>query len=736
MLAKLEQAKASEETIKVSYTTVLFSGSSGVGKTSLLNKLNKRTVDRFHDSSGIAKSKHSICIKSTVVIKSAERMQWVDFDHQSLISQLHERVQNLQPKSSNLASQPKKIKLSDLKYDAQFLLSSSTVSSSPKDYTPNILESENVISKEFHVEKANLVELDIVKADSSNIPPFGDIWDIINFLDTGGQPEFVNLLPAVRSSVGLTFIVFNLSKSLNSLVHVEHNVRGDPSFEPYNLDCTNLEFIKHLMVSLENFNRNVTSSLKSIKREEGGNASKICYVGTHALNISEREIEEIDDKLSSIASELELHQLSFWSSPNETLNRLFPIDMFPLDKEKELLFEQITESIRNKIQKLVQGRDYYEVPITWFIFLLKIQRKCTEENISYISYQKAVGVWMDSDSNENESRPKSYSVGQYENVSRNRSIVHNILLFFHFMGMLFYYHEVKEICDFIFIDRQWLFNKLTKLVDIKFTKAYNKCDIDADDLKRFTNEGRLNINIINNLNIDLQGIQALQFISLLKYLSIIAPISLEQNEYFMPCVLPSFSSCEKSLDLDSCYGTIQHMPLLVRFKNGPMPHGFFCHLIVELFKNLPTDWFLPFNSTSKQQHIYNNLITFPTTSGHAVMLFYKTGHLEIQVRHVESQPNAIHCDVRHKVDNVLQVVCDQFQINAEQLCYGFYCNCEDNKHFAKLNELISPTKYINCGYGTIKLTKDHLVWLQVLIMRVMSFSYKAYCSLHLNIIQN
>ena len=41
-----------------------------------------------------------------------------------------------------------------------------------------------------------------------------------------------------------------------------YNVNGDPSFKPYYLDCTNLEFIKRLMVSSEIFNKNVSSSLK------------------------------------------------------------------------------------------------------------------------------------------------------------------------------------------------------------------------------------------------------------------------------------------------------------------------------------------------------------------------------------------------------------------------------------------------------------------------------------------
>ena len=67
--------------------------------------------------------------------------------------------------------------------------------------------------------------------------------------------------------------------------------------------------------------------------------------------------------------------------------------------------------------------------------------------------------------------------------TRKKSDVHNILLFFHFMGMLFYYHEVEGLCDFVIIDRQWLFEKLSELVEIKFTKGYNKKDINPDDVE-------------------------------------------------------------------------------------------------------------------------------------------------------------------------------------------------------------------------------------------------------------
>ena len=697
MLKKLEQAKANKETLKVSYTTVLFTGSSGVGKTTLLNKLNKQQLNRHHHSTGVVESKHTICVKTTAVVKSTEGLQWIDLDYDSMIRHLNKYLLNLRLSVS----------LSALSR----LIPRLFRGSSSKENATNTKRSKSQVKKnKVDIAKADEVAIDIAKADSSNAPLLGDVWDIINFLDTGGQPEFVNILPAVSSSIALTFIIFNLSEGLDSLVHVKHNVRGEPSFEPYHLDCTNLEYIKRLMVSSENFNKTITPSLKNIQREEGGNDSKICYVGTHAVGLSEVEIQEIDSQLSSVAKELELQQRSFWSSPKEPLKRLFPVDMFPDDKES---FEDIIEDIRDNIQKQVQRRNYYEVPITWFTFLLKLQKLCNVKNISYISYQEAVGVWNEENVSENELRKKLDHGNQHENVSRESSDVHNILLFFHFMGMLFYYYKVEGMCDFVFVDRQWLFEKLTELVEIKFTKSYNKKDVSAEDVEKFTMEGRLSINIIKNLKIDLQGIEPLHFINLLDHLNIIAPLDTTHRDYFMPCVLPSFTLIKSTEfnELDKCYGNIQHAPLLVGFKNGPMPHGFFCHLIVELFKNLPKGWRLPSLPTPEMQHVYNNLTTFPTANGHSISVLYRIGYLEIQVRSKKAQPIIIHYEVQCRLDRALRKVADHLQLNNELLCYGFYCKCKD-KHFAKLND-VAPAENFFCKYGPVEMREDHRVWLQV-----------------------
>ena len=560
----------------------LIFGSYDVGKTTLLNK---ESLNRHYHSTGVAKSKHTICIKTTAIVKPAGGLQWT-YD-----LYLNKYLYSLTVPSS-VSGKNTRNKLQN--FVAQAFRRSPKPSPVPKDNTPNKSKDTKKAFKESKVgidnPKSDLVTADIAKADSSKTPSLGDVWDIINFLDTGDQPEFVNILPVVSNSVALTCIVFNASKNLDSLVHVQHSVNGDLSFKPYCLDCTNLELIKYLMVSSENFNNNSTAllRLKGFHREDSQNHSKICYVGTHVPDVSKEEIQETDDQLSSI------------------------------------------------------------------------------------------------------------------------------VLYFHFMEMLFYYHKVEGLCDLVFIDRQWLFEKLTELVEIKFTKGSNKKDVNTEDVELFTREGKLNININDNLKINLKGIQPLYFIHLLDHLNIIAPIDSKLKDYFMPCVLPCFlpESAEKFSNSDTFYGNIQQAPLLMGVRNGPMHHGF-CHLFDELLRNLHRSWDSHLLSTSRMRHVYNSFITFLINSGHVVSLFYKIGYLEIQVRHKQSQPTFIHYNVGCGLDKALRKVSDHLKLNIKLLCYGFYCNCKKITHFAKLKDLTSPTEYIHCDYSNTELTENYRVWLQV-----------------------
>ena len=61
---------------------------------------------------------------------------------------------------------------------------------------------------------------------SENIPK---TWDLFTLLDTGGQPEFINMLPAINTSTAITFVVLNLSHGkefLRSSVKAQYKHKG------------------------------------------------------------------------------------------------------------------------------------------------------------------------------------------------------------------------------------------------------------------------------------------------------------------------------------------------------------------------------------------------------------------------------------------------------------------------------------------------------------------------------
>ena len=56
--------------------------------------------------------------------------------------------------------------------------------------------------------------------------PSEKVWDMLTFIDTGGQPQFISMLPAVNNFAMVTFIVHKITGGKNSLaekVVVKHN---------------------------------------------------------------------------------------------------------------------------------------------------------------------------------------------------------------------------------------------------------------------------------------------------------------------------------------------------------------------------------------------------------------------------------------------------------------------------------------------------------------------------------
>ena len=468
-------------------------------------------------------------------------------------------------------------------------------------------------------------------------------------------------------------------KSLDEPVKVIHKVNGIESYEPYDLHYTNLDLIKLLMALSKGSCINTKLPLSLIQQNnKNTNTSYRCCVGTHADKVTTAEIQEIERKLKDTVDELKCKRF-LWEL---NANVIFPVDNTTAGNKDE---DKNASIIRKEIQGLVENSNVYDVPITWLILLLEMQKFCSQRKFDFLTFSQVVEI------------RKAGALAQDEKEMKDA------LMLFHLMGVLLYYHDVTGMRQYVIINHQWLFEKLASLISLTFERERK----DYESIRKFKDEGILNISLIEKIRLE-ANLKTGCFIALLEHLKILA--KLDAENYFMPCVLCNLFTANRNFKED---GELQHDPLIVHFVDNPLPQGFFCCMVVEICQKLPNNW-------ERDEKAYNNYITFNTSNtGHSISIIDKLGHLIIEIRSYEISSPAIHYNVKEFLTNdVFEVVCNHLQIDYQQLCYGFLCtNCPKGRasEILSLSKKLNPDQnWLTCSYckKKTKLGDSHLIWLQ------------------------
>lgn len=511
-----------------------------------------------------------------------------------------------------------------------------------------------------------------------------DVWDVLTLLDTGGQPQFINMLPAINNSVMLTFIVHNLQEELSSNIIVKYGYeKPEKSFPPYKLDYSYLDFIKTLISVRKSSIVQVPEKLrgKNIELKNIDDNSYLSLVGTHSDCVKEDKISEVNQTLSDIIVKGK-HKHVWQDSAG---NHMFAVDNRSSGDEN--YEDQAAELIRKNIFELLQKREIYDVPITWVLLELEIRRKC--QNKSYIYFKDILDMCTESDLNMNEQE------------------IISALQFFHLLGVLLYFKELKDVCDIVITDLKWLFNNLTNIVCCTFDN-HNK--IFPDGYLKFKNNGLLTEEFINHTDLRLDNISVEYFIELLKFLKIIVPVKPDnfcpKNSYFMPCLLPY------SLHKQDEFPCEHVKPLQIQFKSlNTLPRGAFCFLIVQLFqRNSELNFKVKWTKDKNDPQIFSNLVTFYTNTTYCLTLIDRFFYLEVQIYQqlAESKPHS--CNIYFQVKNIimesLKEVCKQMRLQYSDICFGFNCHCE---YMAIVTDC---KEWIDCSYHRHKLPERNLVWFE------------------------
>ena len=676
---------------------MFFTGSGAAGKTSFINLLLKRKFNKDHHSTNVVHTDHAVSFKKAVLHGSTSEVTWTEFDLELEISCLRSLLlpANLAtPENPSLATEMLPSQSFTEEVHPSKPLASIDQYKSPKPQ-------QSAIKRWFtglfvsSVNSSSLSTFDnIIDSESPKHITYqpGEVLSIITLLDTGGQPEYIHLLPTINIYPTVTFVIHDLSKSLGDQVLVEYSELGKHVFTPYHLSYSNLDMIKLLMSAANDSVERPTTNIPQLVTTPGSNKkSYICLVGTHADKVSKRKVVETERELSTLVNMTHC-ETAVWQTDSSKV--LFSVDNTTAGIHNNE--DPVANVVRNKIEMLAKEKDIYELPITWMLLELEIRHVCSKREKPYISFRDCV------------------SVAKERRLMTDAKEVKYVLLYHHMLGVLIYFDEIPGLCDYVIIDHQWWFDKLSNIISITFYKT----SLDHDAVQKLKYQGLLSKGLLQH--VEWKGdIKEEFFLSLLVHMRIIAPVFTrrkEIEEYFIPLILPACDFKKNSKLLDQ-YGHLQGEPLLVHFQSGILPRGLFCSLIVELLQHPPKGWH-PHFSHEGVHHSYSNLISFRLHDGYSLSLLDKVAYLEVQIRHAERESDfgtPVHNRVYNYLVYALTEVCIHLTFDYDRLQYGFVCRCGKgiDNHIAVVPDITPSMHYAECSISSLhllKLDSSHLVW--------------------------
>ena len=659
-LEKYLKAKHDLGSEELKLLKILFFGPPGAGKTTLLSVLLDQTIQSYRESTGVLDRK-------LVQFKVAVQRDVEKAISQWKIVKIEEEILRLR----HIIEEKVKVKQSTLE-------------------NSNRLPDSQVDLK-IDKKLANIYD----EVPHSEDQTFGlqQQYKISNTLmacyDSGGQPEFFDVMPAFISAITGNIMIFDMSKDLHSPLDPEFykngQLQGSTNIKTH---YTGAQLLKTALANIQSYAA-VNSYFGS---------SELLVVGTHLDKCGDTE-DKIRENLHT-AEEI-IHDVLRDCSGISVIKRpkgkstktVYPIAS-KCDKEtnetvrcRKEVAQEIRTAIENMSKKNMSKKNISkEVPISWLLFQYEIK------------LHSIPWIW----------RSECEQIA--EKCYIDKKDVDVVLQFFHELGILLYYqdeekHNKKEkekmLSHVIFSDPQWLFAQLTKLIELKYDPSCKA----AESIKKgiFLKEFLKEI-YGEEFHSSTKGILHYDYIiNLFVHLNIMARLSDATEQYFMPALLNPFLN---KIPIDITFGTQVPTTLYVKFSNGYFPRGVFCCLIALCIKQCK-------NWTLRPNAAYKDLVVFQIDSKEEyLILFDKIHYISMEIHHKEELLQENHQVLCHTLYKNLKEVCNTIHLNGEFL-FGFLCkepNCEKIAYIQM--QYPSCPKTLICSVCEHKstMTFDQLVW--------------------------
>ena len=686
----------------------------------LLGDTSRSTV-----STGVAESPQVVAVRDVSQVHasvSSSGKVWTPVDHrdqveallQTVSSGIHEAIENVSTNAFNESSLPSMIpdKLSqNVSLQSKFAPNSYPCSDNIKQFKSKFKLWKKEQLQTVHKMKAKrhftsfehqLKELrklvnSVPSTKSKTDPQKFNVESLtanpfVRIVDTGGQPELHELLPAFVTGPAINLIVFNLKYKLKETYPVFFRLAKNKHSLSYESSLNHEEMILRSLASIAGLCQKPQSDDYTATAE-----SVAFLIGSHKDLLDKKDIDSINKGLRSVIEASEIYNradIVRYRSEESILYAVNGLD--PSCEEIERLREDIFKAIEETFCPI-------PVPVSWLILSIKLEVLLAKKSIqSVISIEKC------------------FEIAQTCGIQTIDQLKNDVLWFFHnVMGSVTYYTDVPEMSSKVILNVQVVFDIVTQLLTSCFifsTIGSRLANEDFSECGYFTEKSLRKVIKVKSHDIPFSSSE---LIALLRHLYVI--VSIDTDKYFMPTALKP-----TDLPCPTVDPSLSPPPLIVSFECGYSPVGVFTSLVAYLLSNanecnLTTDF---------QQH--RNMIGLcigPHCSD--VVLMAHACHFEIILfespsTSSHSPPLANICqEIRTLIDNGISTVIQSlhYKFHSKHF-FGFTCTDEKCAtypvHATIVNDKSLAIRQAKCKRADcpIPLSSQQLLWYGVQEVRL------------------
>ena len=506
--------------------------------------------------------------------------------------------------------------------------------------------------------------------------------DWIYLIDSGGQNEFLEVMPAFLQHASICLFVMKLSEMLNECPKIEYFEDGKPVGEPVLCPFTNEQM---LMRCVQTIQTQCTHQDSSSDQE-----SKLVMVGTHQ-DLAGQCLESIEKKNQKLHNKLcpEFDKSLIFHGENMR-ELVFPINAKNPGPQDYEVANKITEKIFNVVSSLKPRK----TPISWFKFEQVIQKICRTYGKRIMHLKECLRV----------ARSLHLSMKDL-----NAALDH--LANF---GVIHYYWHLLP--DIVFVDPQFLLDKISELVKYHYKLRHDPQPHKTmgGNLREFRNEGCITLELLKHFPEHYTDFFTAA--DLLKLINdrLIVTQHISSGKYFMPCLLRTM----KSEEVDQYRVTASGVaPLAIHFSSGWVPHGVFCSLVAFLRSSQnPSPWKLypcP-NDRSAPLCLTRNCIKFqfPEDAPGSLTLIDAFSHFEVYVDAPYDVCACLCLSIQQTLFRGIQKAVETFRYKQLVPKLAFLCKHGNNRPHLALPA--AALNYWKCQYEPDRvhgrLMNEHMVW--------------------------